>query len=569
MSTKLTNLNVGDSTQCMSTVSAPRAVSYARYSSDMQRESSIEDQYRLCNRRVEAEGWKTVAQFSDKALTGSNDHRPQFQAMQQAAARKEFDVLIVDDLSRFARDSVDQEVTIRRLEFQGIRIISLDGYDSQSASRKIDRGFKGLMNERFLDDLAAKVHRGQEGQALKGRWNGGRPYGYKLCALTDPTRRDPYGNALKIGTVLEIDESQAVIVREIFSRYTAGDSCMTIAQELNARRVPSPGSSWKRVKRRCDGWMDSAVYVIVRNPLYTGLQRWNRTKGVKDPDTRKDLKRPRPKADWRETQIEDIRIISDEQFARAKQRTRSISDPDKRLKSGGRAKYVLTGLLTCSVCDAHYVMADKLSYACSSFRNRACKNGVRVNRKSIEKTILDPIRKDLRDPARVKQMAAEMEKAFAAQIERYETHAAAAPAELQELQARLDRLKRRLAAGDPDMTADELEGLVDRVQAKVTALKAAQPPDRERAQVLALLPKAAAAYLKQVDAFAEGDEAATQKVRQMLKTMIGQITLTPGADGSLWAKHRQLDAAALVRSGPQGHVVGVTGFEPATPTSRT
>lgn len=533
---------------------ALRVAFYLRYSNLQQRESSIEDQSRLCRRWADAQGWTVVVEFADKAITGSDNRRPQFLAMQHAAARKEFDVLIVDALSRFARDSVDQEIAIRRLEFQGIRIIATaDGYDSQSKARKIQRGFKGIMNETFLDDLAAAVWRGQEGQALKGRWNGGRPFGYKLCALTDPTRHDPYGNALKIGTVLEIDERQLPIVREIFDRFIAGESCKTIAKGLNARRVPSPGSTWNRVTRHCTDWQASAVYGILRNPLYTGLQRWNRTKEVVDPDTRKHLKRRRPKSDWREIQIEAIRIISDEQFARAQQRTKSISDEDSRLKSGGRPKHVLSGLLLCGVCNKkHYVIADKYSYACGGYMNGSCENEVRVNRISLEKTILDPIRKDLRDPARVKQMAAEMEKAFAAQIASYETRAAAAPVELQELEARLDRLKRRLAAGDPDMTVDELEGLVDRVQAKVTALKAAQPPDRERAKVMALLPKAATAYLKQVDAFAAGDATAALKVRQMLKTMIGPITLTRGQDGSLWANHRQLDASALVRSGTAG-----------------
>jgi DNA invertase Pin-like site-specific DNA recombinase len=550
MSTKLTELTVsGMSTQSMSTASAPRAVTYSRYSSDMQRESSIEDQERLCRRRADAEGWAVETRYADAAITGSDNRRPQFLAMQQGAARKEFDVLLVDDLSRFARDSVDQETTIRRLEFQGIRIISLCGYDSESEAREMVRGFKGLQNQQFLKDLSKKVWRGQEGQALKARWCGGRPYGYKMHAITDPALHDAYGNPKRIGTVLEINEKQAPIVRGIFERFIAGDSCMTIAQDLNARGVPSPGSSWNRKKRRCDGWMDSAVYVIVRNPLYTGLQSWNKTKGVKDPDTRKTLTRRLPKSEWRQNQIEAIRIISDEQFARAEQRTKSISDPDERLKSGGKAKYVLTGLLTCAVCKAHYVLGDKVKYACSSFlKGRACSNRTRVNRNSIEKSILDPIRKDLRDPARVKRMAAEMERGFAAQIERAESRAATAPAELQELEARLDRLKGRLKAGDPDMTADELQGLVERVQAKVAALKEAQPPERERARVLALLPKAAAAYLKQVDAFAAGDPVATQKVRAMLQVMIGPITLSPGEGGSLWATHRQMDGAALVRT---------------------
>ena len=191
----------------------------------------------------------------------------------------------------------------------------------------------------------------------------------------------------------------------------------------------------------------------------------------------------------------------------------------------------------------------------------ACANKVRVNRESLEGYILNPIRADLRDPQRVKAMAASMERDFAAQMARAESRAVAAPKELQELDARLERLK----GGVADLEPDELAAAIARIEAKRAELKAAQPQERARARILTILPKAAAAYLKQVDEFCAGNTKATPRVRAQLKSMIGPITLSPGEDGSLWAMHRRLDFAALVRT----HVVGVTGFEPATPTSRT
>lgn len=527
-----------------------RAATYSRYSSDQQRASSIVDQRRNCHRRAEAEGWSVVAEFADEAVSGSDNRRTDYLKMQQAAARKEFDVLIVDDLSRLTRDSVEQETTLRRLEFQHIRIIATsDGYDSQSKSRKIQRGFKGLMNEMFLDDLRAKVHRGLEGQAIKGRWCGGRPYGYRLKAITDSARFDAYGNPSKIGTTLIIDSAQALIVRQIFERFAGGESCTSIARELNARRIPSPGSTWKRTTRRNSGWMGSGVRVILVNPLYTGAQRWNASRFEKDPDTGKTLRRRRPQSEWVVNQVEALRIVSDALFASAQARTRPMTDAEKHLKAGGRAKYLLSGLLKCEVCGAHYVIADKYSYACSSFLNGgACSNEVRVNRVSIEGTILNPVRDKLRDPAMVKRMAAEMERDFAAQIEKGRARAAAAPKELQELDARLERLR----GGVADLEPDELAAAIARIEAKRAELRVAHPAERERAKVLALLPKAAAAYLKQVDAFAAGDLGATNKVRLMLKGMVGPIKLAPEPDGSLWATYKQLDAAALVRTAGTG-----------------
>jgi site-specific DNA recombinase len=338
---------------------------------------------------------------------------------------------------------------------------------------------------------------------------------------------------------------QAAIVRQIFERFAAGDSCASIARGLNARGIASPGSTWKRTTRRNSGWMGSGVRVIVVNPLYTGAQRWNASRFEKDPDTGKTLRRRQPQSEWVVNQFEALRIVSDELFACAKLRTRPVTDGEKHLKAGGRPKYLLSGLLKCEMCGAHYVIADKYSYACSSFLDGGgCANGVRVNRVSIEGAILNPVRESLRDPKLVKQMAAEMERDFAAQVDTAAGRASAAPRELQELDARLERLR----GGVADLEADELAAAIARIEAKRAELKAVQPVEREKAKVLAMLPKAAEAYLKQVDALAAGDPGATQKVRLMLKGMIGPIKLAPEPDGSLWATYKRLDVAALVRT---------------------
>jgi site-specific DNA recombinase len=71
------------------------------------------------------------------------------------------------------------------------------------------------------------VPRSQEGQALKGFWNGGKPYGYRLRPVLDPSRRDPYGQPERVGTHLEIDPEQAPIVKRIFERFVEGASCLT------------------------------------------------------------------------------------------------------------------------------------------------------------------------------------------------------------------------------------------------------------------------------------------------------------------------------------------------------
>jgi site-specific DNA recombinase len=524
---------------------------YARFSSDLQRATSIEDQFRNCRKRAEVEGWAVVASYADAAMSGTDANRPQYRAMLEAAARREFDVLIVDDLSRLTRDAVECERAIRRLEFIGLRIIATsDGYDSTSKARKVHRGFKGLMNEIFLDDLRERVHRGLTGQAQKHFWCGGRPYGFRLKPVLDATRLDVYGQPARIGTVLEIDSEQAAIVREIFARFVDGASCLAISRELNARGVPSPGSTWKRKTRRCRGWMASAIRVILKNPLYCGRMRWNVSQFVRDPDSGKYERRRRPQADWVENREESLRIIPDEVFERAQARTRASADSDKRLKSGGKARYLLSGLLVCKVCKAHYVIADARSYACSGhWTGGACSNDIRVRRDAIERVILGGIYRDLLEPERVARMANEMRAAYAERVRALAACVAELPRELEELDARIMRLRERLRAGDPDLTPDELQAAIDRAEAKRRQVFDVQPTERENARVLAMLPRTAELYREQIDQGLGGDPAASAKARTILREMLGEIMLSPGEGGSLWAEYAMQPAALLMGAG--------------------
>jgi site-specific DNA recombinase len=203
--------------------------------------------------------------------------------------------------------------------------------------------------------------------------------------------------------------------------------------------------------------MASAIRVIIQNPMYTGQQRWNTSRFVRDPDTGKHLRLARPKSEHVVHQIERLRIVTDDVWNAAQARTRSQSDTDGRLKSGGRAKYLLSGLLKCEKCGSHYVMGDAHKYVCSGFLNgRACSNDIRVRRDALEDKIIGPVRKQQRDPVLVAEMGREIEQGYAAHLQVAQARAGAAPRELQAIDARLDRLRARQAVGDPDMAADEL-----------------------------------------------------------------------------------------------------------------
>jgi site-specific DNA recombinase len=112
------------------------------------------------------------------------------------------------------------------------------------------------------------------------------------------------------------------MVLEIFGRFADGMSARTIATDLNARRIPSPGSSRNRTQRRARGWMGSAIRVIVRNERYRGVVHWNTSEWRKDPDSGKRKRVMRSRSEWISYVDESLRIVSDDLWERAQRRTR-------------------------------------------------------------------------------------------------------------------------------------------------------------------------------------------------------------------------------------------------------
>ena len=119
------------------------------------------------------------------------------------------------------------------------------------------------------------------------------------------------------------------------------------------------------------------------------------------------------------------------------------------MKGGGKAKYLLSGLLECGACGAHYVLANERSYACSGHLNgRACVNAVHVRRDDAERIIVGPIKDELLAPDRVRRMVHEMQKLYAERAREAACRAESLPDELRQHDARIERLRERLRSGD-------------------------------------------------------------------------------------------------------------------------
>jgi hypothetical protein len=182
------------------------------------------------------------------------------------------------------------------------------------------------------------------------------------------------------------------------------------------------------------------------------------------------------------------------------------------------------------VCGADFTITGGTSYGCSSHHDgNACPNSIRVRRDRIEAVLLDPVNAKLLDPERIARIAKEMQDYYVERVRAKQAEVAELPRELQELAARISRLKDRLRHGDPDLTADEPQAAIDRAEAKRRDLQqnqrgiADQPP-----KVLAMLPRAAELYRRQIARGLQGNPDAALKARIFLREWFGgKIRLEP------------------------------------------
>ena len=199
-----------------------RAVIYARYSSDNQRDASIEDQVRQCRARIGQEGWQLEAVYSDHAISGATTLRPGYQKMLEDARAGRFEVLVAEALDRLSRDQENIAGLFKQLSFAGVRLITL----SEGEVGELHVGLKGTMNALFLKDLAQKTRRGLEGRVRQGKSGGGLCFGYAVVRKLDAAGEVVRGER-------RVNDAEAAIVRRIFEEFAIGRSPRAIAQSLN------------------------------------------------------------------------------------------------------------------------------------------------------------------------------------------------------------------------------------------------------------------------------------------------------------------------------------------------
>ena len=236
-----------------------RAVIYARFSCDKQREESIEGQIRECMAFARNKGYTVLKNYVDQAISARTDDRPQFRQMIGDARAHGFDVVIVWKVDRFSRSRYDALKYKAILKKNGVKLVS--------ATETISDGPEGILLESVLDglaeyysvDLSEKVVRGMTENVLNGKSNGGQ--------LT-------FGYAKKDGKIV-IDEHDAAVVREIFRLYTT----TSVTSHCLVKVLEERGLTRKNGKPLCSGTINH----ILRNERYCGIFKFreivNKTTG--------------------------------------------------------------------------------------------------------------------------------------------------------------------------------------------------------------------------------------------------------------------------------------------------
>lgn len=499
------------------TTGVRRAAIYARYSTDKQEDTSIEDQLRMARDHCEREGYEVVEVYTDHAMTGRKKNRPGFLKLLADAETGVFDTIVIEAVDRLSRNLTHTLEAWDLFKFQGIQLYSVTE-GPQSFVTVLLQGYGAQM---FSEMIGVHTKRGMQGALARNRTHSSA-YGYDIvedAAAGEPNRR--------------INPDEAVVIRRIFEDTAEGLSAVTIARALNAEGVPAPkGGTWDASTIRGHAARGNG---ILHNTLYLGRAVTCATTRHYHPKTGVKRTEVTP-LDKREQEIPGLRIISDElwersrtQITRAAQRV-SGKPGGANPEAARRNRYLLSGLMVCGCCGANYVKDSATSFRCNEARKHACENRVSISQKRIERRVFGRIRDAFRSP--------EILEAFSEALE-------AERRKIEDSDPRRDicRLQQRLGKAESARKAilNAIEGGApfapyrarsEEVEAEIADLEQALRGLRAKAETAAAaMPEPAALFEGAIERMEQllGDPDLVDQANQFLRQIIQRIVLVPDA----------------------------------------
>ena len=304
-----------------------KIAAYCRVSTEKEAQiDSLEKQIEFFNEFTQKNGYELYKLYADEGISGKQiKNRKQFLAMMKDAKAKKFERVIVKDVSRFARNTVDLLQSIRELKSYGIQVDFLNNGEVMEGGSEFILTILGAMAQQESANISKRVKFGKDITAKKGRVPN-LVFGY------DKIPGEKY--------TLKINEEEAKIVKEIFESYVyKGIGTTKIAWELNDRGI--------RTKKTKSKWVQTSIVRMLKNPIYTGRVT-NKKSEITDFITgaRKDL----PEEDWIVADKPEMRIISDELFNRTQEILEQRSNEFKLKSKREKTEYVFSTLIYCKHC---------------------------------------------------------------------------------------------------------------------------------------------------------------------------------------------------------------------------
>lgn len=492
------------------------AVIYARYSSDHQREESIEGQIRVCKEFASRQDITIIGTYTDRAMSAKTAHRPEFLRMIRDSASRAFDYVIVYQLDRFSRNRYDSATYKARLRKNDVKVLSAMENISDDPSGILMESVLEGMAEYYSAELAQKIKRGMTENILSGRWAGGViPCGYKL----GPDKR-----------LLFNDNADAV--KLIFQKYLEGYSKKTIATLLNQE-------GWRQNNNKL--FTADAVTTILANEKYTGILTW---KDMRVPDAIPQL-------------------VSKEIYDHVQELGRH-----RAKKKGNRSEqYSLCAKLQCGKCGANYIGSTARNrhgvqyhyYSCLNRRKHHTCDAKNYRQDALEKFIIEHTVSILKHPQIIDMIAEQCVKLNGSE-EREEI--ARLTQNLSEEKKKMNNYLDAVAAG---LISDKLTARIEATEKEITSIECRLSELQLASKGFNITKEHIVFFLEKIIA---GDLKTESARRKIIDTFIRGIVIYDDKIEIFYNYKNELPTLSNTDEVKSSRITGMVdhqGFEPWTP----
>ena len=390
---------------------------YCRVSTDKEDQlNSLETQKEFFLEYTNRTGDNLIKLYADEGISGTKiKNRKEFQRMLADAEKGLFDMVVVKDISRFARNTVDLLQSVRKLKALGIETQFLTANMTSMGNSEFVLTIFGALAQEESANTSKRIKFGKKMNAEKGRVPN-IVYGY------DKTIGDYFN--------LSINEEEAKVIRQMYKWYTEeGFGGAKIANMLNERGVKT---------KRGNNWSQNSVCRILTNEIYTG-KIINGKEEVSDFLT--GQRKEKDESEWLVTIRPELRIIDDETFDRAQEILKGRHDSFKMTHERQSNKHLFSTLIKCKDCGWSFrrtVRQYKNTYVrwvCSGHNGRgadSCPNAITVDEEELiqvlqeyfqdvlskKKKVIDHVIKEFQRVYKAKDENVEYEKELTTELNR-------------------------------------------------------------------------------------------------------------------------------------------------------